>query len=42
MNDRANDRVIFVGNQMPTAHDPYDANIILEQEKAYEQATEKN
>ena len=42
MNDRANDRVYFVGNQMPTAHDPYDANIILEQEKAYEQATEKN
>jgi hypothetical protein len=42
MNDRANDRVIFVGNQMPTAHDPYDANIILEQEKAYEQVTEKN
>ena len=42
MNDRANDRVIFVENQMPTAHDPYDASIILEQEKAYEQVTEKN
>jgi hypothetical protein len=41
MNDRANDRVYFVGNQMPTAHNPYDANIILEQKKAYEQATEK-
>jgi hypothetical protein len=41
MNDRANDRVYFVGNQMPTAHNPYDANIILEQKKAYEQGTEK-
>ena len=40
-NGRPSDRMNFVGNQIPTAHNPYDANIISEQQKAYEQATKK-
>ena len=41
MSERSNNRMKFVGNKLPTIHNPYDANIILEQEKAYEQATQK-
>ena len=38
LGDRSNDRMQFVGNKI---HNPYDANIIIEQAKAYEQATQK-
>ena len=41
MSDRSNDRMQFVGNKMPTFHNPYGVNIISEQAKAYEQATKK-
>jgi hypothetical protein len=39
--NKTNDRMNFVENQMPTVHNPYNANIISMQEKAYEQATKK-
>jgi len=31
LSDRSNDRMQFVGNKIPTIHNPYDANIIIEQ-----------
>jgi hypothetical protein len=41
LNDRSNVRTNFVENKMSTVQNPYDANIIFEQAKAYEQATKK-